>query len=142
MNNYFIGIDLGGTRVKIGLLKDEQIISKVIIPAQSANGLAASLPFITEHINRLLKDNGLSLADLGGVALGFPGLVDPFQKKILSTNAKYDDALAINLENWVSEQWNAPFFLDNDARLAAVGEWKFGAGKDTDNLVVMTIGTG
>jgi glucokinase len=142
MNDYFIGIDLGGTRVKIGLVKDKNIISKVIIPAQSAKGLAASLPFITEHINQHLKDNGLLQSDLGGVALGFPGLVDPFQKKILSTNAKYDDALAINLENWVGKQWNVPFFLDNDARMAAIGEWQFGAGRDTDNLVVMTIGTG
>jgi len=142
MNDYFIGIDLGGTRVKIGLVKDEQIISKIVVPAQSANGLAASLPFITKYINQLLKSNGLSSSDLGGVALGFPGLVDPFQKRILSTNAKYDDALAIDLESWVKEQWNVPFFLDNDARMAAVGEWKFGAGKGTDNLVVMTIGTG
>jgi glucokinase len=142
MNKYFIGIDLGGTRVKIGLVADEKIIAKVIVPAQSVNGLAASLPFITKHINQLVKGKDLSLSDLGGVALGFPGLVDPFEKKILSTNAKYDDALAINLEDWVKKQWGVPFFLDNDARMAAVGEWKFGAGRDTDNLVVITLGTG
>ena len=42
----------------------------------------------------------------------------------------------------LKQNWNVDFFIDNDARLAAVGEWKYGAGKDTDNLVVMTIGTG
>ncbi len=142
MKNCYIGIDLGGTRVKIGLVEDDKITSKVVVPAQSANGLAARLPFITKHVNQLLKGNGITLGCLRGISLGFPGLVDPFQKKILSTNAKYDDAFSIDLETWVKEQWNVPFFIDNDARMAAVGEWKFGAGKDTDNLVVMTIGTG
>ena len=42
----------------------------------------------------------------------------------------------------LKQNWNVDFFIDNDARLAAVGEWKFGAGNDTNDLVVMTIGTG
>ena len=142
MNDYFIGIDLGGTRVKIGLTTNDTIISKVVVPAQSASGLAASLPFITSQINELLKSSQVPASSLKGIGMGFPGLVDPYRKKILSTNAKYDDAQTISLESWVTEQWNVPFFIDNDARLAAVGEWKYGAGTDTDNLVVMTIGTG
>lgn len=142
MNDYFIGIDLGGTRVKIGLTTSDNIVSSVVVPAQSGNGLAASLPFITAEVNRLLQHNQIPASALRGVGMGFPGLVDPYRKKILSTNAKYDDALAISLESWVTEQWNVPFFIDNDARMAAVGEWKFGAGKDNDNLVAMTIGTG
>lgn len=142
MNDYFIGIDLGGTRVKIGLTTSNSIVSNVVVPAQSGSGLAASLPFITSEINRLLQHNQIPASAVRGVGMGFPGLVDPYRKKILSTNAKYDDALAISLESWVTEQWNVPFFIDNDARMAAVGEWKFGAGKDTDNLVAMTIGTG
>ena len=79
---------------------------------------------------------------LKGIGLAFPGLVDPINKKILSTNAKYDDGFTINLENWVKDHWNVDFFIDNDARITAVGEWKYGEGKDTDDLVVMTIGTG
>ena len=142
MKDCYIGIDLGGTRVKIGLVQDDTIISKVVMPALSASGLAVSLPVIAKHINQLLYGNGITADCLRGISLGFPGLVDPFQKKVLSTNAKYDDAFSVDLESWVKEQWNVPFFIDNDARMAAVGEWKFGAGKDTDNLVVMTIGTG
>ena len=69
-------------------------------------------------------------------------MVDPQTNRILSTNAKYDDALNIRLDDWVKQNWAVDFFMDNDARLAAVGEWKFGAGSNTDDLVVMTIGTG
>ena len=142
MKDYVVGIDLGGTRVKIGLIAHGKVIAKVVAPAQSAKGLAASLPFIAQHVNQLLHSNGIAHTALQGIALGFPGLVDPYLQTILSTNAKYDDARAINLEDWVEKEWNVPLFIDNDARMAAVGEWKYGAGKDTDNLVAMTIGTG
>jgi glucokinase len=142
MNDFFIGIDLGGTRVKIGLISNDVLIDKKIIPAQAQQGLAASLPIIKNNIEDLILINNVNKKNIKGIGFGFPGLVDPSSNKILSTNAKYDDALNIQLDDWVRENWGADFFLDNDARLAAVGEWKFGAGKDTDDLVAMTIGTG
>jgi glucokinase len=142
MNDFFIGIDLGGTRVKLGLIKDDVLIDKKIIPAQAAKGLAASLPIIKKYIDSLLQTNNVDKKNFKGIGFGFPGLVDSQTNKILSTNAKYDDALNIHLGDWVKENWLVDFFLDNDARLAAVGEWKFGAGKDTDDLVAITIGTG
>ncbi|HYJ63176.1 MAG TPA: ROK family protein [Parafilimonas sp.] len=142
MNDFFVGIDLGGTRVKLGLMKDDMLIDKKIIPALAQQGLGASLPVIKNHIDSLLQANNIDKKDFKGIGFGFPGLVDPKANKILSTNAKYDDALNICLEDWVNENWGVDFFLDNDARLAAVGEWKFGAGKNTNDLVVMTLGTG
>ncbi len=146
MNNFFIGIDLGGTRIKLGLISNDEgnnrLLDKTIIPAQSAKGLATSLPVIKDHINNLLNSNNVDINILKGIGLGFPGLVNPQSNQILSTNAKYDDALHIKLDEWVRANWNVDFFMDNDARLAAVGEWKYGAGSDTDDLVVMTIGTG
>jgi glucokinase len=142
MNDYYVGIDLGGTRVKIGLIRDEEIIERTMIPANAAKGLAHSLPLIRDALNGLLEKNKLSPASLSGIGLGFPGIVDPEKKKILSTNAKYDDALDIDLEEWFNKYWSGYFFIDNDARVAAVGEWKYGAGKDSDDLVLITIGTG
>ena len=142
MNDFFVGIDLGGTRVKLGLMKKDALIDKKIIPALAQQGLGASLPVIKNHIDSLLKANNIDRKDFKGIGFGFPGLVDPKANKILSTNAKYDDALNICLEDWVNENWGVDFFLDNDARLAAVGEWKFGAGKNTNDLVVITLGTG
>lgn len=142
MEKFAIGIDLGGTRVKIGLILGDQLIAKTIIPARSAEGLAASLPFIETEINTMLFAHNVPAELFGGIGMGFPGLVDPKQQRILSTNKKYDDALDLHLGDWVAEKWGVPFFIDNDARMAAVGEWKYGAGKGTDNLVVITIGTG
>ncbi|MEP6465419.1 MAG: ROK family protein [Parafilimonas sp.] len=142
MNNFFIGIDLGGTRIKLGLVQDDVLIDKKMIRAQSSKGLAATLPVVKEQIDSLLQTNNVDAKDFKGIGFGFPGLVDPKVNRILSTNAKYDDALNIYIDDWIKENWNVDFFMDNDARLAAVGEWKFGAAKDTNDLVVMTIGTG
>jgi glucokinase len=142
MNDVFVGIDLGGTRVKLGLIKNDVLVEKKIIPAQSHQLLAASLPVIKSQINDLLQSNNIDKQKFKGIGFGFPGLVSPQSNKILSTNAKYDDALNIQLDDWVKENWNVDFFLENDVRLAAVAEWKLGAAKDTNDLVVMTLGTG
>lgn len=142
MKGYSIGIDLGGTCVKIGVVENAQVIAKKLLPAHSENGLRANLPHIKAEIATLFDEASIPFTSLNGIGLAFPGIVNPKTKRILSTNKKYDDALDIDIEAWVKENWGVPFFLDNDARMATVGEWKYGAGKDTDNLVVMTIGTG
>jgi glucokinase len=139
MEKYFAGIDLGGTRVKIGLVTGGRVVVKKVMAARPEGGLAAELQAIRKEIDGMLKVQG---AVLSGVGLASPGLVDPIRKRILSTNKAYADAVDLDLEAWASESWGVPFVIDNDARMAAVGEWKYGAGRDTDNLVVMTIGTG
>ncbi len=142
MEKYSIAIDLGGTRVKIGLITNNTIIAKKIIPANSVNGLANALLQFNDEIEQLLRANQVSAVSLQGIALAFPGLVDPQSKRILSTNKKYDDAPIVDVEKWVKDHWHTYFFIDNDARMACIGEWKYGAGQDTDDLVVVTIGTG
>jgi len=140
MSTYYIGIDLGGTRVKLGLVTEGAVVARKVIPANAAGGLEASFPMVRAEVDELLKLN--HVMSFGGVGLAFPGLVDPSSQRILSTNKKYDDALQAEVAGWVREHWNVPFFIDNDARMAAVGEWKYGEGRDTEDLVVMTIGTG
>ena len=142
MKKYSIGIDLGGTRIKIGLVAEGAVLSKRVLSANAAGGLQSNLDNLKNGINQLLDESGLQVASLNGIGLAFPGIVDPERKKILSTNDKYNDAVKIDMEAWIKNLWELPFFLDNDARMAAVGEWKFGAGQHTDNLVAMTIGTG
>jgi glucokinase len=139
---YRIGIDLGGTVIKIGLVKDGSVIAFTTIPASSKNGLVNSLPNVKKAIEQLLNDQELNNTDVKGIGLAFPGLVDPIKKKVLSTNHKYDDAPELDLQAWFQSVWPVPFCLDNDARLATLGEWQYGAAKGHNNLVMVTIGTG
>jgi len=139
---YNISIDLGGTIIKIGLIQTGKIIGCKTLSSVSRKGLGVNLPFIEEAINQLLLENKINTADLSGIGLAFPGIVNPVTKTVISTNEKYDDAQEIDLSGWVMDRWGVSFCMDNDARMAVLGEWQYGAGKGYNNVVMMTIGTG
>lgn len=139
---YTLAIDLGGTIIKAGLLNGKQLIASCTEQATSKNGLKNNLPVIDSMIFGLLKENNLSVAEVLGIVFSFPGLVDSLRNRVISTNKKYDDAPVIDLPRWAKETWNLPFYLENDARMALLGEWKYGAGKGFDNIVMVTLGTG
>ncbi len=142
MNKFSIGIDLGGTRIKLGLLKNNTLIEKKFFDAQSAKGLKANLPNLETAIDDLLEKHQIKPSMLQGIGLSFPGIVDPVSKKIISTNKKYDDGPQLHLQEWAAQKWNTDFYIENDARMAAVGEWIFGAGRGSNDVVAVTIGTG
>lgn len=139
---YSIGIDLGGTIIKIGLMHSGKIAGFTVLNAFSHKGIKLNFPFIEKAINGLLQKEGIEASRLSGIGLAFPGIVNPITKKIISTNDKYDDAKDFDFNGWVKRNWNIPFCMDNDARFAVIGEWKYGAAKGRNNVVMMTIGTG
>src|SRR5205809_3947196 len=142
MDTFSIGIDLGGTRIKSGLVKNNILIEKKIIDAESNKGLQSNLHKLETAIDDLLKKYEVKPGMLQGIGLAFPGIVNPLSKKIIATNKKYDDAPQLNLAEWAAQKWNTALYIENDARMAAVGEWKFGAARGSDDVVVVTIGTG
>ena len=103
---YFIGIDLGGTIIKIGVVCDGKVLGTSRLDADSQGGLGKRLPLIGDAIDSLVASLGLSLSDMNGVALAFPGIVDFRKRKAASTNAKYDDAPPLDVEGWVKENTN------------------------------------
>lgn len=139
---YYIGIDLGGTVIKVGLVLQGEVVGWKCLDANSVHGLQPKLDPIAEVVEDLLTEASLTKDDLGGVAMAFPGIVDVKRKQIISTNAKYDDAHLIDLSTWCHQHWDIPFAIDNDARMATAGEWIYGAARHKDNVVMMTIGTG
>lgn len=134
-----IGIDMGGTKIKIGLVKDGEILASTKIQASAHVSLEERLGAIANEVDGLLAGNKYALA---GIGLAFPGIVDSDQNKILSRYVKYPDAQMVNLSAWAMERWDVPFVLENDARAALMGEWQYGAGKHCDNLILITLGTG
>ena len=139
MKTVYAGVDLGGTSIKLGLVSEHELLSSIDIPADNHQGLRPALDRIAQALGDLLLQGDFSL---GGFGFGFPGLVDCSTNRIIGSNAKYPDAGTVNLARWTQETWGVPLALDNDARLAAIGEWKFGGGKGLGNLVVLTLGTG
>ncbi len=137
-----IGIDIGGTNIKIGLIRDGKIIDKRVINALSQNGLQPQLKPIEEVILYLLSKDGSQVSQLSGIGMSIPGIVDCDAKKVLVINDKFNDVVGMDLAQWAKSTFNLPLAMDNDARCALIGEWQYGAGRNCDNLVMVTLGTG
>ncbi|GAB3570625.1 ROK family protein [Spirosoma luteolum] len=137
-----IAIDLGGTRIKLGLISAGTVLQTSQMESQSGQGLQARLPQLETAINTMLNQARLTGADLGGIGIAIPGIVDPVNKRVLTINGKYADAPDLDLPAWARETWGLPLYLENDTRAALLGEWRHGSGKGVDNVVLMTLGTG
>ncbi|WP_105150626.1 ROK family glucokinase [Streptococcus suis] len=142
MSKKIIGIDLGGTSVKLAILTtDGEIQEKWSIKTNILDEGSHIVPDIIESILHRFETHGLTKDDFLGVGMGSPGVVDSEAGTVIG---------AYNL-NWktlqlVKEQFESalglPFFIDNDANVAALGEQWVGAGNNNPNVVFMTLGTG
>ncbi len=133
-------MDLGGTRIKFGVIDEGKLVSTASIVVPSSEYFAAILPDIERQIDTMLQEGGYD--SLQGVGMAFPTIVDSDNMRLLYKYVKYNDANDLDLKGWARSRWNAPLAMENDARAALVGEWQYGAGQGADNLVMITIGTG
>ena len=137
-----LACDLGGTRMKIGVVRDGEVLAQTSIAAHSKAGLVTGLPALAGAWRQLLDGLRVASADCAGISVGFPSLVDVATGRVLDEYGKYADAMDFNLRDWAESEFNLPLAIENDARLALIGEWKFGAGRGSDNVVMVTLGTG
>jgi len=137
-----IGIDVGGTNIKIALVSDEgKILYSNSIPTRTEMGYEYTDNSMKEAIKLLLNETKLNTKDIEGMGFGFPGQID-CQKGIVR--------LAPNVPGWVNvpiaeimeKEFGIPTRVDNDVRTAALGELNYGAGVGCQNLVCITVGTG
>jgi len=135
-----VAMDLGGTRIKFGVIDEGKLVSTASIVVPSSEHFAAVLPDIERQIDTMLQEGGYD--SLQGVGMAFPTIVDSDNMRLLYKYVKYNDANDLDLKGWARSRWNAPLAMENDARAALVGEWQYGAGQGADNLVMITIGTG
>jgi len=137
-----IAFDLGGTRLKLGLVSNEKIIAETVLPSFSGNGLKPRIQSIEAAVSRLLVQTKTKISELSGVGISIPGIVDTVQMRVLSVNKKFEDVTDFDFNEWTQNTWGIPVYLENDARSALIGEWQYGAGQNCDNLVLVTLGTG
>ena len=135
-NNKLIGIDLGGTKVNVGLIEGMKIIDKKyqLIPANSD-----SADEITNILITLISE--LFDSSVKGIGIGIPSLVDR-KNGIIHSVQNIPVWKNIHLADILEKQFNVPVYLDNDANCFALGEYRFGAGQDCENFVGLTLGTG
>jgi glucokinase len=137
-----LSIDLGGTHATLAVIDDATLVASESISTDRGKGLRPLLPVFAESLHRLLSKTGIAPRDCAGVALGFAGLVNARTGCVLSTNKKYDDALSIDLPAWSQKSFDLPFRIENDARMALLGECYAGAARGISDVVMITLGTG
>lgn len=137
-----LAVDLGGSHAACAVVAGREVVAVETVSLEAARGLAGALPVIAGALGRATARANVAAADCVGLAVGFCGLVDTAAGRVLSTNAKYDDAPGLDLERWCRESFGLPFRIENDARLALLGERHAGAAQGTDDAVMMTLGTG
>jgi glucokinase len=137
-----LAIDLGGTHAMCGVVENRTIVACEAIDADSTQGLSSLLPRVADTFRALVKKQGLTFADFEGIAAGFPGVVDSRAGRVLSTNAKYEDAPNVDIPAWSQGTLGLPLRIENDARMALLGEFYAGAARGFTEVVMMTLGTG
>ncbi len=139
---YYLGIDLGGTNIKSGVVDDQgRPLSSVSLETQAERGPEVGISNLAEAGRRAVASSGLSWDDIKGVGLGSPGTMDiPGGMLLEPPNLPGWNQLPIR--DLLAEKLNKQTVLQNDANAAAFGEYWAGAGRDTRSLVLFTLGTG
>ena len=141
VRKYYLGIDLGGTFIKGGIVDDEgNILVRDKVPTESDKGGDAVVENIVSLCRSLMAKTGLSASDLVGVGMGLPGTVDGERGEVVYANNLGWEHFLVSEK--ITEALGLPVMIENDANVAALGEAKFGCGKDYRYSVMVTLGTG
>lgn len=138
---YYLGIDLGGTNIAIGLVdSDYTIIKKDSVPTKLPRTDIEIYDDIIALCNKLIKEQGLSIHEIEWAGIGTPGTANQ-ETGILeySNNLKFNQS---PMREYLSTRLGIPVYIENDANAAAYGEFLAGSGKGTNSMVAITLGTG
>lgn len=145
VSNYIIGVDLGGTNiVSLLMSRDGKILARDTRKTLAKEGKERTISQMVASVREILREGEISKVfseSILGVGIGSPGPLNTKEGVI---------HFAPNLPGWIEvpliqvlrDELNLPIFLENDANAAALSEWWLGAGKNVDNLVLLTLGTG
>src|SRR5271163_40444 len=137
-----LALDIGGTHIGCGVVRDNELLNSTSLDSERAESLESLLPCVTTALKRILHESGVKAEQCNGIAIGFPGIVDVCHGRILSTLKKYEDAIHLNLREWAIEQFGLRLRIENDARMALLGEQYAGAVQGLQDVVMITLGTG
>jgi len=137
----YIGIDLGGTSIKMGLVDQMgHILDTMESPTPVTGGYHEVLAAFYQMAEQLCRKSHYEWANIVGVGVGIPGFLDLQQGIVVeAVNLGWHD---VPLKEELQRLWTVPVMVDNDANAAALGEMWNGAGKGASHLICLTLGTG
>ncbi|MGA7887187.1 MAG: ROK family protein [Acidobacteriaceae bacterium] len=132
-----LAVDLGGTHAACAVVEGARILARETVALPGSQSMADALSAIAEPLARLRAAHGGE-----AIGFGFCGLVDSRRTRIASTNGKYVDGPNLDVSRWAMDRFGLPLRLENDARLALLGECYAGAAQGGTDVVMFTLGTG
>lgn len=140
MSGYSIGVDLGGTNLRVAAIDSSgRILCRISEPAVFDTGPKQVVHDIANSIERVRQRAGGE--ELRGVGIGVPGFID-IETGVVIGSANLPGFQGFPVRDEIQQQLGAPIILENDANAAALGEMWIGAGKNVKDLVLITLGTG
>jgi glucokinase len=138
----FVGLDVGGTTMKAGVVGDDgRPLSAISLPTEAAKGQEHGLGVMAEAVRRAVAAAKLTLADVAAVGVATPGTMDIPAGLILDPpNLK--PWRNVPVRQFIADTFGLPTAFQNDANAAAYGEYWAGAGKEAHSMVLFTLGTG
>ncbi len=139
---YAVGIDIGGTKISLALGTEKgRILTRDEIPTQTEKKTGACIRELSAKLKSLLRRSKIPKKNILGIGVGCPGAVNTL-KGIVPRSPNLPGWTALPLRKLLSKAAGLPVFLANDANAAAIGESVFGAGRNTENFIYITVSTG
>ncbi len=142
LRKFIIGIDLGGTNLKLAVLDLKyKLIDKEVLSTQRFKKKENLISAICYSVNRIIENNKLRKKDILGIGLGLPGPIDE-KAGIVHFFPNIPGWREVNLKSILERKLRLPVFLDNDAKLMTLAEYRLGHARGFKNALCLTLGTG
>ncbi|MEA3367703.1 MAG: ROK family protein [Planctomycetota bacterium] len=142
MTKRYVGIDLGGTNLKLGLVSAEgELLRRHGTPTEAAEGPAHVLARMADAVRQLAEQAGLALQDVAAVGVGVPGPLDS-EAGVIHFTPNLAGWINVPVRDTLQDALGRTVVVENDANAAAYGEFRVGAGRDVQSMFVLTLGTG
>lgn len=142
MNDYAVGVDLGGTKVATALVRrDGLVVDQVIEPTQKEKGFENVIDRMGASIRAMLKRTD---SPASGIGVGAAGSTDSQQGVVVAaSNLGWENApLRDMLCERIGDEWRERIWVDKDTNAAVLGEMMYGAGRGSEHIFYVTVGTG
>ncbi len=135
-----IGVDLGGMSAKAAILQNGKLVGKSRVETSAENAVNETAYALAKLCKMTAEKEGISFDNISEIGIGSPGVIDSRSGTVVSwTNYGWKD---VPLAALVQKYTGKPTYVSNDANVAALGEAKYGAGRNYSSSLLVTIGTG
>ncbi|MGA9365061.1 MAG: ROK family protein [Bacteroidota bacterium] len=142
MKKVAVGVDLGGTAIKAGLVNPQgKILLDTTVPAEANQGPTHVIEQIIKSVHQLIDGSSYKKREYAGIGVGSPGSVD-LDGGTVKYPPNFPGWTVVRLGDALHKEFGLHVEVDNDANAAAVGEAKLGAGIGHKDFIMVTLGTG